>query len=74
MEVAPKDGPRIALLSAMLDPYLFILASYLTIVVTLLVWLTRSAIVDDLVNIPKLPRSVKKQLAMAGISLGATWY
>lgn len=74
MEVTDNQGPHSSLLSSAIDPYLCVLASYLTLVVTLLVWLTRTAIVDDLVSIPQKPRAVKRILARVWLSLVATWY
>lgn len=74
MEVTREDNAHHALLSSICDPYLLILAIYLTVVMALLIWLSRSAIKGDSFSIPNKTNTVKKRLTMAYISLGATWF
>lgn len=74
MEVKRESDAHYALLSSISDPYLLILATYLTVVVAKLTWLSRSAIKGDSSSIPIKGNTVKKRIAMAFISLAATWF
>lgn len=74
MEVIEHENPHITLLRAAADPYLLILVGYISFVVVLLAFLTRSALDDGLFTIPSKASAIKHKLALTYISLAATWY
>lgn len=59
---------------ALLDPYMIILLAYLSIVLILLVLLTRSALLGKFGNIKNTPNRIKILLISAGFSLATTWF
>ncbi|UZJ53108.1 hypothetical protein CBS101457_002428 [Exobasidium rhododendri] len=74
MEVTERDSPHLTLLLAALNPYLLILMTYLVSVAYLLLFLTRSALNGGLRNKSSRDSFAKQRVAMAYISLFATWY